>query len=135
MDCGAFEGRCACEEGVEDAAEGPEVGLEAVGLVLDYFGRDVVRCTTQGLPLFFIRSELDCQSKIYDLYFDLPSQLQGIRPLENLSGVGDMGDKDIRELKISMHHPKRLHIIQPRTYLTNDLRHRYLRHDQGSPLI
>jgi hypothetical protein len=43
LERGGFEGRLADEESVHDTAEGPHVGREAVTLLVQYLGGDVVR--------------------------------------------------------------------------------------------
>jgi hypothetical protein len=43
LERGGFEGRLADEESVHDTAEGPHVGREAVTLLVQHLGGDVVR--------------------------------------------------------------------------------------------
>ncbi len=48
LERGGFEGRLTDEESVHDTAEGPHVGREAVTLLVQHLGGDVVRGPTNG---------------------------------------------------------------------------------------
>ncbi len=48
LERGGFEGRLADEESVHDTAEGPHVGREAVTLLVQHLGGDVVRGPADG---------------------------------------------------------------------------------------
>ena len=48
LECGCFEGRLTDQERVHDAAQGPDIRLESVSLLVQHLRRDVVRGPADG---------------------------------------------------------------------------------------
>ena len=66
-----LEGRLAHEQRVEDAADGPDVHLEAVPLLAQHLRRDVVGGTTKSpLPLA-VRFHAGGETEVADLDLDV----------------------------------------------------------------
>lgn len=99
LDRGALEGRRAREQGIQDAANAPQVRLDRVLLAQD-FGGDVVWRPAHRLSLLLESVELQGQTKV-----------------DKLDGQ-TIVDQYVRQLQIPMDHVHRLHVMDRLCHLS-----------------